>query len=485
MTKASAARKAKRTDSVEDKFRLWREKPHAFVEEVFGVVPDAWQREALEVFPHTPQLAMIACKGPGKTALLAWIGWNFLLTRPHPMIGATSISGANLKANLWPELARWYVKAKDGLLEGLFEMTKSEIFLRAHPKTWKLEARTWAADADPAQIGNALAGLHAPFVMWLADEGGDYPPAILPTLQGIFAGNPEEAHIAMAGNPTRTEGPLYLAATKDRPNWYVINITADPDDPKRTPRVSVEHARKQIATYGAENPWVLVNIFGKFPPQSLNALIGPEAVETAMKRYYREDEFRHAPRILGVDVARFGDDASIIFPRQGIQAFPPTMLRGVNSLQGASAVAHKWTEWGADACFIDNSGGFGSGWIDNLQRLGRAPIPVDYSGEPIDARYFNKRAEMYFLACEWIKAGGALPDCPELAAALTVTTYTFRGERLLLEPKDEIKVKLGYSPDHADAFVQTFHSPVQARQVMPLIGQRPRMTVDYDPFRGM
>lgn len=115
-----------------EKLRLWREKPQAFVREVFGVTPDAWQDDALEAFPHAPRLAMKACKGPGKTAVLAWIGWNFMLTRPHPMVGATSISGDNLKAGLWTELARWH--AKSPLLLDQFEQTKTAVFSKQHPK---------------------------------------------------------------------------------------------------------------------------------------------------------------------------------------------------------------------------------------------------------------------------------------------------------------------------------------------------------------
>jgi hypothetical protein len=88
-----------------DTLIVWKLKPYAMVEDLFGVIPDPWQKEALEAFPHAPRMAMKACAGPGKTALLAWLGWNFLLTRPHPMIGATSVNAANLRANLWTELA--------------------------------------------------------------------------------------------------------------------------------------------------------------------------------------------------------------------------------------------------------------------------------------------------------------------------------------------------------------------------------------------
>jgi phage terminase large subunit len=269
-----------------DTLIAWKRKPHAMVEDLFGVKPDPWQREALEAFPHSPRMAMKACAGPGKTALLAWLGWNFLLTRPHAMIGATSVNAANLRANLWTELARWHAAPRAGMLRALFTMTKTEIFANDHPQTWRLEARTWAQDANAEQIGNALAGLHAKYVMWLLDESGAYPDSIMPVCEAIFAGDPTEAHIVQAGNPTHLSGPLYAACAKARRFWRVIEITADPDDPKRTTRVSVEHARQQIATYGRDNPWVKVRVFGEFPPASLNALIGPDEVSAAMKRRY-------------------------------------------------------------------------------------------------------------------------------------------------------------------------------------------------------
>jgi hypothetical protein len=69
-----------------------------------------------------------------------------------------------------------------------------------------------------------------------------------------------------------------------------------------------------------------------------------------------------------------GDDASVIFPRQGLVACPPIKVRNIDGTQGAGRVARKWEDWQADACFIDDTGGFGSSWIDNLRRLGREPI---------------------------------------------------------------------------------------------------------------
>lgn len=466
------------TEQAKEKLLLWRAKPYAMVEDLFGVKPDPWQFKALEAFPHVPRLAMKACKGPGKTALLAWIGWNFLLTRPDSIVGATSISGDNLKTNLWTELSRWYNKAK--MLQAAFQVYKTVIENRERPGTWKLEARTWAKDAAADQIGNALAGLHADFVMWLLDESGDYPDAIMPTAEGIFSGNPIEAHIVQAGNPTRLSGPLYRACTINRKFWHVVEITADPDDPDRTPRVSVEQARAQIEMWGRDSPWVLVNIFGHFPPSSLNSLIGPDAVSAAMKRFYRPMEIGRAPRIMGVDVARFGDDASVIAKRQGIQAFPFRKLRNVDSTFGAATTSREWEEFKAHACFVDNTGGYGSGWLDRLTELGRSPIGVGFSETAHEkSRFYNKRAEMYWDAVEWIKQGGALPEIPELLAALTETTYTFKTGRILLEEKDMVKAKLGYSPDDADAFVLTFAHPVTVPGAVRSIRKEPE---EYNPY---
>jgi hypothetical protein len=248
---------------------------------------------------------------------------------------------------------------------------------------------------------------------------------------------------------------------RDRHLWYVVEITSDPDDPKRTPRVSVEWAREQIQTYGRDNPYVLVNILGQFPQAAFNSLIGVDEVEASMKRSYREGDYSSHAKILGIDVARQGGDKSVIFPRQGLQAFTPLIYRNVDGTQGANLASRKWQEFDADACFIDDTGGFGSSWIDNLVRLGFAPIGVHFSEKSANPRFYNKRTEIIFELVTWIKRGGALPYSNELLASLTETTYTHKGDKLIIEPKELIKDRLGYSPDEMDAIALSFSQPVQ------------------------
>ena len=228
--------------------------------------------------------------------------------------------------------------------------------------------------------------------------------------------------------------------------------------------MGLEWAQELIDTYGRDSPFVKVMVLGEWPSANLNALLGIEEVEASFDRKYQQHDIDASPKILGVDVAAEGGDASVIFPRQGLVAFKPHVMRNVNGVQGAGQVARTWADWDVDACFIDNTGGFGASWADQLEVLNRHPIRIHFNESAHDRRYANRRSEMYFLAAEWVKKGGCLPRDPEILQELTQTTYTFKGDALLLEPKKLIKAKIGRSPDKSDALVLSFADPVQPRR---------------------
>lgn len=472
-----------------ERIKRWRESPAAMVRELFETEPDAWQLDVLEMFPTSPRQAMKACKGPGKTAVLAWLSWNFLLCYLHPKMAAVSISGDNLRDGLWTEMAKW--QARSPLLKAAFTWTASRIFANDHPETWFMSFRTWQRGASKDQQANTLAGLHADNLMFVLDEAGGIPDAVMAAAEaGLANADPSKgkhAHILMAGNPTHLEGPLYRACSAEAHLWHVVEVTADPDDPKRSPRVSKEWAQQQIEKYGRDNPWVLVNVFGRFPPSSLNALLGPDEVREAMGRHYNPESYEHEAKVLGVDVSLYGDDASIIFKRQGCISLPVIEMRGIGPVQGAGAVAREWKDWGADGCFIDGTGGFGDPWAVQMEGMGLNPVRVLFSGKADSTRYANKRAEMHFRLAEWVRNGGALPKDDLLLAELTATTYGFKGDALLLEPKEQVKAKLGRSPDRADALSLTFAYPVHRRQQdVPefLRHLMDRAETHYDPLEG-
>lgn len=461
-----------------DQLVEWQEHPDQFVRDEFGVEPDPFQVKFLRAFadPTKQRLGLKACKGPGKTAVLSWCAWNFLATRPHPKIAATSISGTNLQDGLWTEMAKWQGRSR--FLSRSFTWTKSRIFAKAHEKTWWMSARTWSKSADKEAQSATLAGLHEDYAMAMLDEVSEIPDAVLATAEGVLASEGPEHRILMAGNPTTLSGPLYRAATVERAMWELFEITGDPNDPERCARVSIEWAKDQIKKYGADNPWVLVNVFGKFPPSSLNVLLGPDQVAEAMQRHLDASAYAHAAKILGVDCGRFGGDRSVIFPRQGRAAFKPVVMRPDRSTKNWTAVlagriAQAIEKWHADMVFIDDTGGWGGGVIDALTAGGYPVVGVNFSGSAMNPRYKNRRAEMHFAAADWVKDFGALPFMPELQREATASKYWFTNNVFQIEDKDQVKVALnGESPDLWDAFCLTHAAPVAARTGIPIIDGR-------------
>lgn len=468
--------------------RHWREHPVDFVREQFQAEPDRWQVEALNAFADSrvPRLSLQACAGPGKSAVLAWCIWHFLATQgergDHPKGFATSVTHDNLRANLWPELSKWQHRSE--FLMAAFTWTKERVFANDHEATWFVEARTWPKTASAEEQGKTLSGLHGGYVAAFVDESGAIPPAVMRAADQALSTGPKFGKLLQAGNPISRHGMLHAASSTLAHQWRVVRITGDPDDPNRSPRIDIGWAREQIATYGRENPWVKAYILGEFPPSGLNELLGVDEVRAAMERPCLETDIRGLAKVLGVDVAREGDDASVVFPRQGICAFEPRIARNISSVQGAGLVASIWNDWQADAAFVDNTGGFGGGWLDQLRHLGHSPIGIHFAGEPRDRRYLNKRAEMWFAMAEWVRGGGCLPNVPALVAELTTPTYFFSGDRVQIEDKKQVKVRLGRSPDLADALALTFAAPVHPRRdgLVAVAGKKRRKRNEFDPF---
>jgi hypothetical protein len=237
------------------------------------------------------------------------------------------------------------------------------------PRTsiWLLNASQWSKSADAQQQSQTLAGLHADYTMFVIDEAGSVPRAVAVTAQAALATG-RECKFIIDGNPTSLDGPLYHAAVTHRPRWHVVTVTGDPDDRKRSFRVSLEWAREQIASYGRSNPWVRVNVLGLFPEASLNALLGVDEVTAAMERHLREDAYTWAQKRVGIDPSRFGGDRTVLFPRQGLAAFRPIILRPARqsalSVDVANQVLTVKARWGSELEFIYSTGGWGAGITD-------------------------------------------------------------------------------------------------------------------------
>lgn len=470
-----------------DVILAWRRDPVKFVRDNFNTDPDIWQRLALIAFANRDitrfRLALKACAGPGKSAVLAWCGWWFLMCLggkgEHPKGAVVSITADNLRDNLWAEFNKW--QQRSPVLLKKFTWTNTRIFAKDHPETWFLAARSWPKTANEEEQGRTLSGIHSEYVLFLIDESGDIPVAVLKAAEQALS-NCKWGRIVQAGNPTSMTGMLYAAVSTLADKWTAISITGDPDDPNRSPRIDLEWAREQIRTYGRTDPWVMAFILGQFPPQAVNALISVEEIDAAMLRH--APDVSYAEKRIGVDCARFGDDRTVIGRRQGLATWPPKTMRGADGPQIAAAVAEVDHEWGgADEIFLDTTGGYGSSPEDSLRLARFKPIGVNFSAGATKEMYFNKRSELICEFVDWIKRGGCLYNSPQLRKELLAHTYYFQNGKKRVSEKDQVKAIIKCSPDEMDAYVTTFALPDKPRAAIVRTVPAPKVYLPHSARR--
>lgn len=489
------------SETSREAYLRWRYDPVAWVrEEVRGFEADEpWQIDALTAYGNhdVAQLRMVmqACAGPGKSTILALCGIHFLTFMGdgdhHPQGIALSYSKENLLTGLWKEIAKWLPRSR--VASSMLVQGGEKLYHREFPRTWFIATRAYAKGASSEEVAAALAGLHGPYLLYLLDEAGAMPIEVGNAAeQGFAERNPIFQRILAAGNPISRSGLLYRMAVRLEKDHTVIRITADPEDPKRTKRVSVEKAQHDIETRGGrQDPWVMAYVLGQYPPHDFNALLSEQEVLAAMDRAPHPESYSNSQVVFGVDVAGEGGDRSVIFPRQGWLAYPPTIQYSYDPQLGTGHLARQWRELEGDVTFLDGAGGWALGWREHLRAL-NLPFRLVHGQERAssDREFANKRAEMWWRMAEWIKEGGALPRVDGLLEELTAPTYTYRGDRVLLQPKygkGGVKEQIGRSPDIADALAFTFAERLPPKSLVrrgPGVGRHGEPDIDDSPLRG-
>ena len=184
-------------------------------------------------------------------------------------------------------------------------------------------------------------------------------------------------------------------------------------------------------------------------------------ITAAKGKHIPEVDYQHALVVIGVDVARFGDDRSSICIRQGLACFEPQIYNNIDNMQLANHVMRAIDKYKPAAVFID--AGRGEGVIDRCRQCGYNVIEVHFGSTKTSKKlYLNRRIEMWHRAKQWLVDGGALPDCQQLASDLVVPTYDYNdGGQMRLEKKRKMKERVGRSPDVGDSFCLTFANPVR------------------------
>lgn len=429
--------------------------------------PDTWQTKFLmDLGRHVAEredglisgikMAVASGWGIGKTTLVSWVIRWYCDTRPYPQLVVTANTANQLSTKTWRELAKWNNVAING---HLWDWTATSYKFKASPETWFASAIPWS-DTNP----QAFAGTHEQYVMMLFDEASTISDKIWNEAMGIF-NTKGEAILLAFGNPSQNTGRFHTIFNLERELWDTRSI--DARDSKITNKEELE---ARIKHYGIDHDIVRVSVLGKFPKQSSLQFIPTDKVEAAMARENGPDTYKHAAKVIGADVARFGDDATVFCLRQGLKVLKMKHYTKLDVMETAQLLARFEDEENPDAVFAD-VGGLGGGVIDRGRQLGRQWIEYNASHASARKGFANKRAECWGNVLEWLELGDlsalSKEDKDRLLTDLTGPMYgTDNRERILLEKKEDMKKRDLASPDYGDALSITFTQKVIPKHML-------------------
>lgn len=415
--------------------------------------PDVWQAEQLirvgEAFKADPETtireATSSGHGIGKTAEVAWIIYWAMSTRPHLSGVITANTTSQLSTKTWRELALWHKRA---LNKHWFKWTATKFFHIDHPETWFC-----AAVPNTEHNSESFAGLHAKHVLVIYDEASAIPDKIWEVTEGAMT-TPRAMWFAY-GNPTRNVGRFRECFDNDSRRWTTRQI-----DSRTCKKTNKKELEDWIQTYGIDSDFCRVRIRGVFPRTGSMQFIDSDTVDRCMMWEAPYEVYYLMPKVIGVDVARYGDDKTVITIRQGRKILEMRKFRELDTMQVAAQVVFAIREHNPAVTFVDGVG-LGAGVVDRLRQLGHSVVEVNAGERPYDEEtYFNKRAEMWDRMRKWLKAGADIPNDTDLRQGLIGLEYGFTdaksGELLRLERKADMKRRGLNSPDEGDSISMTF-----------------------------
>lgn len=450
--------------------------------------PEPWQESVLREIgtqlrrqTGPVRIAVASGHGVGKSALVSWLMLWATATVPSTRGVVTANTETQLRTKTWAELAKWHglVATHDFNDLGATSLASR---LPVPEGAGRIDLVPWSA-TNP----EAFAGLHnkGSRILLVFDEASAIAEPIWETAEGALTDSGTEIVWVVFGNPTRASGRFFECFNRFRTRWHGRQV-----DSRTVSLTDRQQIAQWIADYGEDSDFVRTRVRGLFPRAGSMQFIDSELVGNAMARPTDLAADRHAPLVMGVDVARFGDDRSVLVLRKGRDArsWPMEKHRGLDLMTLASRVAERAAAERVRAVFVDETG-VGAGVVDRLRQLG---VPfvfgVSFAGkaeafgpEGAKPRYANKRAEMWGNLKEWLEHA-SLPDDAELRADLGALEYGYNGKgEIQLEKKEDMKKRGLASPDIGDALALTFALPV-TNAAWDLPRSQEFYKTDYDLF---
>lgn len=424
--------------------------PELFVRQVLHAEPEPWQEETLKALAQYSRVAVRSGHGVGKTALEAWALLWFLFTRPFPKVPCTAPTRQQLYDILWAEAAKWMERAP--ALKPYFEWQKTRIIQRQHPERWFAVART-------SNKPENLAGFHEEHLLFIVDEASGVADSIFETIEGALT--TADAKLLLCGNPTRNSGEFHDAFFKNRALYWVQKVPCS-----ESRLVDPGYRARLVAKYGEDSDVVRVRADGEFPKAEPDTFIPLELVEAATMREVEPE----GPLEIGVDVARFGDDETVLAARVGMKHVRLEVYHGQDTMVTSGRVINMakelMQEFGKSKCVVKiDDDGVGGAVTDRTREVVREEglhievIDCHNGGVPEDKEHYEDWGTESWAHLRGLLQKGEveLINDEDLVGQLSTRKYTLTSKgKIKLESKKEMKKRGLRSPDRADAVVLAF-----------------------------
>lgn len=453
-----------------DVLEIYYDNPVAFLEDMLDMECDNWQALVAADVAAEPKVAVKSGQGVGKTALEAGLILWFLVCRPYSKVIATAPTMQQLYDILWAEISKWLNTSK---IQNLLTWTKTKVYMNG-------DSERWFATAKTATKPENMQGFHEDHMLIVVDEASGVADSIMEAIIGTLSG--ADNKLLLMGNPNRIEGVFYDAFNKDRDKYKTHTVSSR--ESKRTNKDNIEMIESK---YGKDSDVVRVRIDGQFPKGALDSFISLETVELACSSGNKipQDDIEAAKTLhIGVDVARFGDDKTVITPRISTKVFEFRKYSKKSTMETAGNVLSCCKEYmkrfpNIKYCTIKvDDTGVGGGVTDRLnevikeERLPYRVIPVNNGESAKDDYYFNLGSQIWGTVKELLETNFSnimqgkkdvaieLPYDDEMIKQLSVRRYhmTSRG-KIQLESKKEMKERGIGSPDTADSLTLAMYEP--------------------------
>lgn len=424
----------------------YRDEPVKFVELVLEAKPLPWQKDFLNAIASGERrISVRAGHGVGKSTACSWaLIWHLLTRFPQKAICTAPTAGQLFDA-LFSEVKHWINKLPPSLRDAI-EVYSDRIVQKGTPESSFISARTSSAERP-----EALAGVHSEHVLLICDEASAIPEAVFESAAGSMSGH--SATTILIGNPTRNTGLFFRTHHSLSSDWKTMHVSC-----LSNPLVANDFIEQIKATYGEGSNAYRVRVLGDFALRDDDVLISAELVDGAMQRDVVLNTSE--PLIYGVDVARFGDDRTVICKRQGNVVVGFKHWSGEDLMGTVGRIVHEASLDKPEEICVDSIG-LGGGVADRLRELGHNVRDVNVSeSAALNQQAARLRDELWMAAKDWLDTRAVkLPKDDDLRAELTGPTYNFTSNgKIKVEGKSEMKRRGMRSPDLADALCLTFAS---------------------------